>query len=388
MTSSTSIAATLPMCGGRRPRLQVGEGAGRYRLTAVLGSGAMGVVYRGFDPVLGRDVALKSLHVQDACSRQRFVLEARAMARLSHPNVVQVFDVVRAERPTEAGGARDDAQWLIAMELVEGVTLDRWLQTPRSVAEIRETFAAAGRGLAAAHAAGLVHRDFKPANVIVGRDGRVRVTDFGLSVSCEERAPTLEDDGSSTAMELASTGDGFGTDASGRDSHGGGFGADAFGARALTFPGLVVGTPAYMAPEQHRGATLTPATDQFAFCAALFEALFDERPFDGRSCKELSQQKHCGDRRPARGSRPVPAWLRRVVLRGLHVEPRRRFASMLELLAALEGPQGQHGRWRPLRVAMLLALVGSGLGVAWTADGPSAAESRIGSAGTLAARTG
>jgi eukaryotic-like serine/threonine-protein kinase len=332
MTTATATDATLPKCTGRRPRLQLGQRAGRYHLTAVLGAGAMGVVYRAFDPMLGRDVALKSLHVQDARSRQRFVHEARAMARLSDPNVVQVFDVVRAERPD------DDAQWLIAMELVEGITLERWLQTPRSWAEVRDVFVAAGRGLAAAHAAGLVHRDFKPANVIVGRDGRVRVTDFGLSMSAEERASTLEDgDGSSVSMTLG-----------------------------LTFPGMVLGTPAYMAPEQHRGAVLGPATDQFAFCAALFEALFGARPFDGRSCKELSRQKHRGQHVPARGPRPVPAWLRRAVMRGLQPDPRRRFAAMHELLAALAGPQAGR-RWRSLGAAVLLTLLGSGLGVAWTA---------------------
>ncbi len=320
---------------GRALRSRVGEVAGRYRLTAILGSGAMGVVYRAFDPALGRAVALKSLHVEDVHARDRFIREARAMARVSDPNVVQVFDVVRAPRSDRTGTC-----WLIAMELVDGVTLDRWLQTPRSWTELRDTFMAAGRGLAAAHAAGLVHRDFKPANVIVGRDGRARVTDFGLSLCVEDRLPTLEEAGSSSSSLPIE----------------------------VTCPGSVVGTPAYMAPEQHRGAPLTPATDQFAFCAALFEALYGARPFDGRSCKELSEQKHRGQRCEARGPRPVPAWLRRVVLRGLEVEPHRRFGSMSELLAALEGPKA---RLRPLRTAVLLACLGSSLGVAWTADDQS-----------------
>ena len=336
MTRCTETDVTLPMRAGRWPRLQVGERVGRYRLTAVLGAGAMGVVYRAYDAVLGRDVALKSLHVQDAHARQRFVQEARSMARVSHPNVVQVFDVVRTERPDGEG-----PQWLIAMELVEGQTLDRWLQTPRSTAEIVEAFAAAGRGLAAAHAAGLVHRDFKPANVIVGRDGRVRVTDFGLCVSHEERADTIEEGGSSATMSIDEL-------------------------RERTFPGVVVGTPAYMAPEQHRGAVLCPAADQFAFCSALFEALFDGRPFDGRSCRELSQQKHEGEIRRTRGGRRVPGWLRRAVVRGLRVDPERRFASMPALLAALEGPRARGGSWRSLRAAVLLSLLGGGLGLAVT----------------------
>jgi len=344
MTRSAISESTLPMRSGRWSWLQPGDRVGRYRLTAVLGAGAMGVVYRAFDPVLQRDVALKSLHVQDAHARQRFVHEARAMARLNHPNVVQVFDVVQAER------AGEEPQWLLAMELVEGQTLDRWLATPRTAAEIRDAFAAAGRGLAAAHAAGLVHRDFKPSNVIVGRDGRVRVTDFGLSVSAEERALTLEEDADEASASLL----------------------DAI---ARTCPGVVVGTPAYMAPEQHRGAALSPAADQFAFCAALFEALFDARPFDGRSCRELSQQKHEGDHRPARGTRPVPAWLRRVVLRGLRPDPSRRFASMHALLAALEGRAGGLRPWRAVGVAVLLSALGGGLGFAVTDDAPSAGAS-------------
>jgi serine/threonine protein kinase len=369
MSSSTPIDATLPMRAGRWPRLRLGERAGRYRLTAVLGAGAMGVVYRGFDPVLGRDVALKSLHVQDVHTRQRFVQEARAMARVSHENVVQVFDVVRSDRPEGEG-----PQWLIAMELVEGRTLDRWLQEPRSWQEIRDVFAAAGRGLAAAHAAGLVHRDFKPANVIVGRDGRVRVTDFGLSVSHEERASTLDDGGSSATMSFD-------------------------GIRDVTVPGgLVVGTPAYMAPEQHRGAMLCPAADQFAFCAALFEALFDGRPFDGRSCRELAQQKHDGEIRRGRGGRAVPAWLRRAVLRGLRVDPERRFSSMLALLAALGDPGARPRPWHAVRTAVLLSLLGGGLGLvisggpwasteaqAGSSEGQSAAGSSFASAGTPSA---
>jgi serine/threonine protein kinase len=363
MPSTTATDVTSPMRPGHWSRLQVGQRVGRYRLSEVLGAGAMGVVYRGFDPVLGRDVALKSLHVQSVHARARFVHEARAMARVSSPHVVQVFDVVQTERPDGAG-----PQWLIAMELVEGQTLERWLQRERSWSEIRDVFAAAGRGLAAAHAAGLVHRDFKPANVIVGRDGRARVTDFGLSVSSEERAPTLED-GSSASMSMSIA-----------------------GVLGVTSPGVVFGTPAYMAPEQHRGAMLGPAADQFAFCAALFEALFGARPFDGRSCSELSQQKHRGELRRARGSRPVPAWLRRAVLRGLRADPSRRFPSMLALLAALGGPAVPRRPWRSVRVAVLLSLLGGGLGLGISSDGPlrssaaqSAGRSSVESAGTPSA---
>ncbi len=351
MTCTTATDATLPMRSGRWSWLIPGVRADRYRLTEILGTGAMGVVFRAHDPTLQRDVALKSLHVQDAHTRQRFIHEARAMARLSHPNVVQVFDVVRAERRGE------EPQCLLAMELVEGQTLERWLATPRSWSEIRDAFVAAGRGLAAAHGAGLVHRDFKPANVIVGCDGRVRVTDFGLSVSADERAATLEDEPEDATASLSRP---LGT--------------------AITCPGVVVGTPAYMAPEQHRGAPLGPAADQFAFCAALFEALFDERPFDGRSCRELSQQKHAGAHRPARGARPVPSWLRRAVLRGLHPDPSRRFSSMLELLAALGGPAVQRRSLRSVRLGVLLSLLGSGLGLVATSGAQAGAGAAASSA--------
>jgi len=361
MPSATITDVTSPTQPGRWPRLQVGERVGRYRLTAVLGAGAMGVVYRGFDPVLGRDVALKSLHVQDVHARQRFVQEARAMARVSSPHVVQVFDVVRTERPDGAG-----TQWLIAMELVEGQTLERWLQVERSWSEIRDVFVAAGRGLAAAHAAGLVHRDFKPANVIVGRDGRVRVTDFGLSVSSEERADTLEDDGASASASMSMS---------------------IVGVRGVTLPGTVVGTPAYMAPEQHRGVVLGPSADQFAFCAALFEALFGVRPFDGRSCRELSEQKHQGELQFGDGERAVPGWLRRAVLRGLRADPSRRFESMLALVDALgAGGAAPHGPWRSLRVAVLLSLLGGGLGLGMTSNAAAGGAQSAARSGVAAAR--
>ena len=170
----------------------------------------------------------------------------------------------------------------------------------------------------------------------------------------------------------------------------------------MTFPGVVVGTPAYMAPEQHRGVPLGPAADQFAFCAALFEALFGARPFDGRSCRELSQQKHDGEIRFGKASRPVPGWLRRAVLRGLRADPSRRFSSMQALLDALEGPTAPGRRWRSVRTAVLLSLLGGGLGLGITGFGgpswsspsapkaasgasQSAARSSFGSAGTPSA---
>lgn len=334
----SNTLATLRLEPPRPLRLRPGERVDRYVILGVLGSGAMGVVYRALDPVLGREVALKSLRVDSQRSRQRFANEARAMARLSHPNVVQVYDVI------QAGGAAGDDRWTIAMELVEGETLDAWLKTPRRYEELREVFLAAGQGLAAAHAAGLVHRDFKPSNVIVGRDGRVRVTDFGLSLTAAERASTL-DEGSGRLRSAAA---------------------------CVTSPGTVVGTPAYMAPEQHRGARLGPASDQFSFCAALFEALYDRRPYNGRTCRELSRQKHFAERIPTRGPRSVPRRVTRTVLKGLAVEPHDRFRSMEQLLEALRPRRTRRRAWVQLAAGAALVVGGMGLGAAWGGEAPTA----------------
>src|SRR5437868_8570514 len=147
-----------------------GRTLGRYTLADRLGAGAMGVVYRADDVGLGRQVALKLLHRPDDALTDRLIREARSMAQVNHPNVVGVYDV----------GVTDGTTY-IAMELVHGASLRRWQQQSHSVAEIVEVYVAAGRGLAAAHAAGIVHRDFKPDNCLVGSDGRIRVTDFGLA---------------------------------------------------------------------------------------------------------------------------------------------------------------------------------------------------------------
>jgi eukaryotic-like serine/threonine-protein kinase len=197
---------------------------GRYELVARIGAGGMGVVYRAFDPELRRHVAVKRAvfdEANEARARARFLREAQAMAQLSHPHVVPVYDV---------GGAGEDV--FLAMELVEGGTLTAWLRAPRTAQEILAVFVQAARGLAAAHAHGVVHRDFKPHNVLVSRDGRARVTDFGLA----RLAGEPEADGAA-------------------------------------------GTPAYMAPEQLRGEAGDAQSDQFAFAVALYEALAGRRPF-------------------------------------------------------------------------------------------------------------
>ncbi|MCP3135988.1 serine/threonine-protein kinase [Pyxidicoccus xibeiensis] len=287
--------------------LERGATLGRYVVLERIGAGAMGVVYAAYDPELDRQVALKVLRPE---SRQveelrlRLVQEAQSLARLSHANVVSAFDV----------GQHGDCVFL-AMELVEGVTLAEWLKTPRTWQEVLRVFTEVGRGLAAAHAAGLVHRDIKPANVLVGKDGRARVTDFGMARPLN-RAP-----GATPRMGLdlpAST-------ASPPIS-------------PLTRTGALLGTPAYMAPELLTGRRADALSDQFSFCVALHEALYGVRPFEGGSLEEVARAALEGRVRPAPPGTKVPAWVRRAVLRGLKPRPEERYASMEPLLAALALP--------------------------------------------------
>jgi serine/threonine protein kinase len=266
----------------------------------------MGTVFRAYDPRLCREVAVKTLHPERVGgadiatlgqslreARGRFAAEARAMAAVSHPNVVAVYDA----------GVADDVVFL-AMELVEGQTLRQWLSTPRTWREIVEAFIQAARGLAAAHELGLVHRDFKPDNVLVGRDGRVRVTDFGLVTTEGEAASTL-------------------TEGPMHDE-------------SFTQTGMSVGTPAYMAPEQHWGGVVDARSDQFAFCVALYEALHGERPFRARCCADLARRKTVGEMSPPRPGHKVPRWLDAIVTRGLSAQADDRFHAMNDLARELQ----------------------------------------------------
>ncbi len=292
---------------------------GRFRTLSLLGRGGMGVVLRAYDPKLGREVALKVLaagaHDPDAVARMR--REAQSMARLSHPNLVGVHEV------------DDDADVpFIVMEYVEGDTLRTWMDQPRSWREVLTAFLGAGRGLAAAHAEGLVHRDFKPSNVMVGVDGRVRVTDFGLA----RLAPSPPSDDSGRLSD--------------RDAE-------------VTRAGMIVGTPAYMAPEQHEGEPADAAADQYAYCVALFEALYGVRPFRGETLQALGEAKRRGvPVTPARDP-GVPRWLHAAVIRGLAPEVSQRWPSMAELLAALERGQAR-ARVRQVAVAALAIGLGAG----------------------------
>jgi eukaryotic-like serine/threonine-protein kinase len=302
-----------------------GTRVGRFIVQSPLGVGGMGVVHAADDPVLGRKVALKLIHADHGEGpaseewRARLLREARAIARLSHPNVITVHDI----------GLHGD-QPFVAMELVEGSTLRSWLAaSPRSWRDVVAVFVAAGRGLLAAHRAGLVHRDFKPDNVLIGHDGRIRVTDFGLAVPL----PGADGHGADGPAPEGSepTLDGLGScveDPQGR----------------LTRTGTLVGTPGYMAPEILCGGAADFASDQFSFCVALHEALFRERPLLRASPMPAGVEVSgpaptAPGRKPAargRGDRhAVPGWLQQTVQRGLSARPADRFPSMDSLLGAL-----------------------------------------------------
>ncbi len=268
--------------------------AGRYTVLERLGEGGMSVVLAAYDARLDRRVALKLLRMEanpdDVHPELRMVREAQAMARLNHPHVVAVYD----------SGQLEDGSFFIAMEYVEGQTLRQWCkEKPRSWREVLEIFQLAGSGLAAAHAAGLVHRDFKPDNVLVGRDGRVRVTDFGVA------RPVSRPDTPPLPVPPPLPPGAWDT--------------------ALTLPGYVVGTPRYLAPELFAGAPADTRSDLFSFCVALYEALCGQPAFSGPpdSTPVTPPPAH------------LPAWLMRAVLQGLSADPTQRPASMPALLKAL-----------------------------------------------------
>ncbi len=305
-----------------QPLPRRGASLGRYVILDFIGAGAMGAVYAAFDPELDRRVALKLLPPRSGADgpalRARFLAEARAMASISHPNVIAVHDV----------GVHGELAFF-AMELVDGRTLVEWLDHGRrDTDEIVEVFAAAGRGLAAAHAGGLVHRDFKPENVLVANDGRVRVIDFGLArfaqAPCDTQPPDL---------------------------------AEPPRNPPVTQTGALIGTPAYMAPEQLVGGKSSPAADQFAFCVALFEALHGRRPFDADSVEALADAIRRG---PVPGQRRVPRGLQRVLARGLSARPDDRWPSMSDVIDELGARP--FARWGPV-AAVVVAVAGTAFGI-------------------------
>jgi eukaryotic-like serine/threonine-protein kinase len=384
----------------------------------------MGVIYKAYDPELDRPVALKLLPAHSTGQGERLLREAQALAQLSHPNVIAVHDV---------GMFAGDV--FIAMEFVDGDSLGRWLAVaPRTRAEIMDVFLAAGEGLAAAHGAGLVHRDFKPDNVIVGHDGRVRVLDFGLARTAQARsaetappseARTRSLDGERTVDARRSTAEGARSPtpqsahpptsqsarpptsqsaqpaaaegarpaaADATPTHESDPSADPsasptetvtretggdepatvtarFGARLLasdiTRAGHIVGTPRFMAPEQHVGHAVDARADQFSFCVSLYHAVYKSFPFEG----DLASMERDGILPPPPHS-TVPRWLRHVLLRGLALDPAARFPSMIDLLAALRADPAR-ARSRRLRAALTVLAVAAVLaaavvgGLAW-----------------------
>ncbi len=299
---------------------------GRYAIRGRIGVGGMGVVYAAEDAALGRRVAIKLLHGtgSEGQARGRILREAQALARLSHPNVVQIYEVGEVGR-----------QVFVAMEFVEGLTLAQWQgQRPRRWRELLDVYLQAGRGLAAAHAVGLVHRDFKPENVLVGVDDRVRVLDFGLARADGEAAPA----------ELRPEGDAL--------------------LQPITATGAMLGTALYMSPEQWRASPTDARSDQFSFCVALYAALFGAHPFAAATVPELRARVLAGAvTAPPTG---VPGRLRRALVRGLRVDPEQRFFDMPALLAELERVR----RGRPLAwlgLGVLALGVGAALGGRWSA---------------------
>ncbi|MDB4982191.1 MAG: serine/threonine kinase family protein, partial [Myxococcales bacterium] len=346
--------------------LERGQAIDRFVVLGLVGRGGMGEVYAAYDPELDRKVAIKLLRARDGAAegRTRLLREAQAIAKLQHPNVVVVYDV---------GTFGENV--FIAMEFVDGRTLGGWMAAGvRSRREILEVFFSAARGLAAAHAAGLVHRDFKPDNVMVTNDGQVRVMDFGLARQAGV-AGDVENDASGASAAVAAPAE------LGVETFDPSVDPDATldivkGSRKslqttsgkylsikLTQTGAMVGTPAYMAPEQFAMRATDARTDQFSFCVALYEALYGERPFAGDSFPTLMTSVVTGIVREPSSKSKVPGWMRRVLLRGLHTEPERRFSSMNALLVALDKDPTVRGKRIVLGAGLLAALVVALLGV-------------------------
>ena len=329
-SSAPTLGSTdVTLAGGAEspPRVEptvlgTGSAVGRYTIVSRLGAGGMGVVYLAYDPELDRRVALKLLHPGGSRgkpqARARLLREAQSLAKLAHPNVVSVFDA----------GEHEGEVWL-AMERVEGRTLTEWYAAtlPRW-SELLRVLVDAARGVAAAHAAGLVHRDLKPSNVMVGDDARVRVMDFGLARPGDDDSSSGSS-GAAVASELASSPR----------------------VQSLTRTHDVLGTPAYMAPEQWEKGTIDARADQFSWCVMAWEALYGGRPYGDEAtatlfCEKLSAPSH---RRPAGR---VPTWVRRLLERGLRRSPDERWPGMADLLGVVDR---RLSRRRQQRVTLVLS---------------------------------
>ena len=318
---------------------------GRFQLVKALGEGGHGSVFEAYDEQLARKVALKVLNpamlgADPEGASRRLLREAQALAQLNHPHVVQVYD----------SGRQGDRVW-VAMELVRGASLRAWLRDADASRaakrlEIFDLLRQAGRGLAAAHEIGIVHRDFKPENVLVGEDGRVRVADFGLArASSEEDEETVDDAGPVDDAPLG----------------------------ALTRTGQILGTPRYMAPEQFGGAT-TQACDQFAFCVTAWEALTGHYPYEGKNASELLvafENEAIDQAHVAR----LPRAVRRALSRGMSADPEARHPSIDALLQALGNPRRTRAR-RRLAVLGVAAITTAGIAGSLVSTGASCRRGR------------
>lgn len=296
------------MAEGGQQRTALPEAIGRFRIRGLIGHGGNAILYSAWDEDQERPVAIKLLR-DDRSNRPdtqaRFLREAKAMARLAHPNVVRIYEVGTV-----------DGRAFLALEYVQGRTLREWLAAEQpGLPDIVARYVEAGRGLQAAHEAGLMHRDFKPDNAVLGDDGRVRVVDFGLARSTRgtDNFKTLENQTPGLRDALAE------------------------GPELLATIGFS-GTPAYMSLEQHFGRRTDPRADQFSFCVALWEALFGERPFEGRTAGQIARAIEAGQLQQPKGPRAaaVPRRLRKALERGLAAERVDRWASMGELLDEIE----------------------------------------------------
>jgi tetratricopeptide (TPR) repeat protein len=326
--SSTSADASAMSSASRMVDELAPTRLDRYVLVDLVGRGSYGTVWAAYDPQLDRRVAIKLMYVRGRkdgpdVELAQMLGEAQMLAQVSHPNVVAIHDVRLLDEPMGPRGL------FIVMEFLPGPTLGEWQSTPRDWRELLSIYAVAGRGLAAAHKRGLVHRDFKPANVMFGNDERIRVLDFGLARP------------SSDASTLRSRGK----------------------------PHRVIGTPAYMAPEQHLGQPTDAHTDQYSFCIALFEGLYGHRPFVGDDHHALADAKLEGRVHAPPRNTKVPARILAVLSRGLAVDPANRYRDMHELLdALLDDPQARRRRFASLAL-LVAAIGGAGYGLARAQDG-------------------
>lgn len=321
----------------------------RHSITAMLGAGGMGVVYAARDSVLKRTVAIKVIKRgnDSQAARVRLLREARAMAVLSHPNVVAIHDVREFE-----------GNIYVVMDFVDGSTLQQWLLTRPNWRQVLEAFEQAGRGLAAAHAAGIVHRDFKPSNVLMDKSGIVKVTDFGIARLDIDYA----DEGISDSPSL--------------------LGDTGYGRSQLTATGAVLGTRYYMAPEQRLSKETSVFSDQYSFALALYEGLYGEHPFAGDTFEaQCESMLAAAVRQPPKGT-TVPARLRTAVLRGLAVDPSQRWPAMDELLAEIREVLRHDPLRRRRRIALTSALLLAGTAVwgahTWERRATSAACAAVG----------